>query len=34
MVFFFYKGINKEVLGIDEFDVKCIGYWNKFDDYY
>ncbi|RDZ13826.1 hypothetical protein C3744_14900 [Priestia megaterium] len=29
-----YKGINKEALAIDEPDVKCIGYWNKIDDYH
>ncbi|MBU8854902.1 hypothetical protein C2I27_16195 [Priestia megaterium] len=29
-----YKGINKEVLAIDEPDVKCIGYWNEIDDYH
>ncbi|BFI97987.1 hypothetical protein MMB68_23800 [Priestia sp. Y58] len=33
-VFLPYKGINKEALAIDEPDVKCIGYWNKLDDYH
>lgn len=29
-----YKGTNKEALAINEPDVKCIGYWNKVDDYH
>ncbi|MEH7163781.1 hypothetical protein V7081_22175, partial [Priestia megaterium] len=29
-----YKGTNKAALAIDEPDVKCIGYWNKLDDYH